>query len=137
MLGVRGSLICFMGSSSPEYAKLNIMHELRIMHDMFKIIEEAAKENNLKKVTAVSFMLGEACHIVPEFFNTAFDIVKENTIASDSKLTIEVIPIKMLCKICNFEFAIKEEEYACPKCRSLYLVLISGKELVIKNIEGE
>lgn len=113
------------------------MHETAIVQDMFHIIDQVAEENQLKRIDRVNFVIGKMMQIVPELFYFAFDAAKEGTIAENSEVNLEFLPIKMKCKSCGHEFLIENNVFYCPQCQSSKLDLIQGKELLIKSIEGE
>ena len=113
------------------------MHEVSIVNDLFKVLMDVSEKEGLHRIDKVNFTIGKMMHIVPEFFEFAFDSAKENTIAAEASIEIEYLPIKMRCENCHAEFTVDNNTFVCPDCRSTNLTLIQGKELVIKSIEGE
>jgi hydrogenase nickel incorporation protein HypA/HybF len=113
------------------------MHELGIIQSIFTTVEQVATENKLKSISKVVLKVGALRQIVPEFLQYAFTSVTEGTIAQAAKLEIEIVPITAKCSNCGAEFGIEEHVYACPKCESAAVKIITGKEIVIENIEGE
>lgn len=113
------------------------MHETAIVEDMFRIIDQVAQENQLKRIDKVNFSIGKMMQIVPDLFYFAFDAAKEDTIAEKAEVDLEFIPVKMKCKKCGHEFLVEDNVFYCPQCQSSKLDLIQGKELIIKSIEGE
>jgi hydrogenase nickel incorporation protein HypA/HybF len=128
-------LICLPGISFPEYVKC--MHEIRIATDLSAIVLETAGRENLVKVTKVRISFGRMVQIVPDIFEFAFREAVRNTIASEAELDIEVVEVKMRCRNCGNDFQLKDNRFACNYCQSTDIDLIQGKELYIKNIEGE
>ena len=116
---------------------MSIMHEIAIVSDMFRIINEVSEEQNLKRIDKVYFSVGKMMQIVPDLFRFAFDAAKEGTIAENAGLEIEFLPVRMKCNLCGSEFEIKNNIFKCPECKSVDLELTQGKELFIKSIEGE
>ena len=108
-----------------------------IVSNLFDILESIAQENNLKKVYRVTLLVGKMRQVVPVAMNMAFEALTKGTFADGAKLEMEYVPIRMQCKSCNYEFAVEENVYLCPKCESAQLECIEGQELLIKNIEGE
>jgi hydrogenase nickel incorporation protein HypA/HybF len=113
------------------------MHEIRIAEDLSMIVLDAARKENLSKVTKVNISFGQLVQIVPEIFEFAFRETLRNSIAQDAETDIEIIPVKMKCKICGSDFQVKENLFACNECNSTDLEILQGKELFIKSIEGE
>jgi len=113
------------------------MHETAIVEDMFRIIDEVAKKEQLSRIDKVHFTIGKMLQVVPELFYFAFDSVKVDTIAAEAIVEIEFLPVKMQCNQCNHTFEISDNTFYCPVCNGADLDLIQGKELLIKSIEGE
>jgi hydrogenase nickel incorporation protein HypA/HybF len=113
------------------------MHETAIVEDMFRIIGEVARKENLSRIDKVHFSIGEMMQIVPDLFRFAFDAAKENTIAKEAELEIEFLPVKMRCKSCGHEFVVRKQHFSCDACGSFDLDMIQGREMLIKSIEGE
>ena len=113
------------------------MHELSIVASLFEILEEKAKEEKAKKILSVKLKVGALSGVVPEFLETAFDIYKEDTIASESKLKIEEVPFKIRCQRCGTEIVKDDFVFICEKCNSRELETLSGTELLLEKIEME
>jgi hydrogenase nickel incorporation protein HypA/HybF len=130
-------LKCLQESSSRGSVKRIIMHEIRIAEDLSAIVLEAAKQENLSKVTMVNISFGQLVQIVPAIFEFAFRESVRDSIAQDAELSLEIVPVKMKCAVCGTDFQVKENHFACTDCGSTDLKIIHGKELFIKSIEGE
>lgn len=113
------------------------MHELSIIANLFEILEEKAKEKKAKKIVSVKLKVGKLSGVVPEFLITAFDIYKKDTIASDAKLGIEEVPIKIYCQKCKAEMIIDDFVFICSECGSRELKTLSGTELFLEKMELE
>ena len=113
------------------------MHELSIVASLFEILEEKAKEKKAKKILLVKLKVGALSGVVPEFLETAFNIYKEDTIAAESKLEIEEVPLKIRCQRCGTEIVKDDIVFICEKCDSRELKTLSGTELLLEKIEVE
>jgi hydrogenase nickel incorporation protein HypA/HybF len=113
------------------------MHEIRIAEDLTGIILEVAQKEKLSRVTIVNISFGQLIQIVPDIFEFAFRETVRDTIVRDAIVNLEIIPIKMKCRICRNEFRINENVFTCHKCGSTELDILEGKELFVKSIEGE
>ena len=113
------------------------MHEIKIAEDLSKIVIDAAKKEHLTRVTKVNISFGQLVQIVPDIFEFAFREAVRDTVAMDAELSIEIIPVRMICTGCGNDFEIKENRFKCDVCGSSDLNIISGKELFVKSIEGE
>jgi hydrogenase nickel incorporation protein HypA/HybF len=113
------------------------MHEIRIAEDLSAIVLDAARNEQLTRVTKINISFGQLIQIVPEIFEFAFRETVRNTVAEDAELTIEIVEVRMYCKNCGNEFHVKDNLFACSNCSSTDLEIWNGKELFIKSIEGE
>jgi hydrogenase nickel incorporation protein HypA/HybF len=116
---------------------VDCMHEIRIAEDLKAIVLEVAQTENLTRVTRVNISFGQMVQIVPDIFEFAFREIVKDSIAHDADIDIEIIPVKMRCRNCGYDFNVKENRFTCNLCNSSDLVIIHGKELFIKSIEGE
>ena len=113
------------------------MHELSIAGNLFDILMDIAKKNNLKKIERVVLSVGAMRQIVPIAMRTAFEAVTAGSLAEGAVLEMEAVPVEMRCLSCGAVFAVEQNIFVCPFCSAVRLELISGDELIIKNIEGE
>jgi hydrogenase nickel insertion protein HypA len=113
------------------------MHEFSIAEDLSAIVLDTALSNNLSKVSKVNIIFGQMIQIVPDIFEFAFIETVKNSVAEGAQLNIEILPIKMECMNCGNSFHVIENRFECRNCGSTNLVIIQGKELFIKSIEGE
>jgi len=113
------------------------MHELKIAEELVGIVIKAAESENLKKVTKVNIQFGKMIMIVPDVFRFVFESAVKGTIAKDAKLSLEILPVKFVCKKCREETEISDLIFVCPYCGSNDLELIQGRETIIESIEGE
>ncbi len=129
-------MICYQDNNSQDLLNI-IMHEISIAKDLSVIVLETAKKANLSRVTKVNISFGQMIQIVPDIFEFAFRETVRDSVAQDAEVDIELVPVKMRCANCGNEFNVKENLFACTICSSTDLLIISGKELFIKSIEGE
>ena len=113
------------------------MHEISIARELSGIVLEVANRERLSRVTGVNICFGQMIQIVPDIFDLAFRETVRDTIATGAKVHLEILPVKMRCKICKDEFIIKDNLFSCSRCGSAELDIMQGKELFIKSIEGE
>lgn len=113
------------------------MHELSIIANLFEIMEEKAHEKKARKIVFVKLQVGKLSGVVPEFLHTAFEIFKKDTIANESELEIEEVPLKIECKKCGKNMVKDDFVFICAHCGSTDLKTLSGKELVLEKMELE
>lgn len=115
------------------------MHELGLAKDLFHIIKERVKANNLKRITSIKIKLGVASGIDESFLIHSFTHhLFPNTIAEGAKLEIiKEFPV-VKCKGCGAKIDIKDEPIlSCPECKKMDMEVVAGRDIRIEEIEGE
>jgi len=115
------------------------MHELGIAQDLFRIVEDKAKENNLKEVTKIVVVVGEASGIEEDFLkHNLVDHLMPGTIAEKAELEITKEPLQARCQACGKEIDFPQSSsLECPNCGDNNLEITQGKNVHIRSIEGE
>lgn len=111
------------------------MHELSLIANLFEIMEKEARGKKAKKITRVRLQVGLFSGVVSDLLKTAFDIYKEDTMASESQLEIEEIPLKIRCQDCGTEVIKDDFVFICSKCGSHNLQTLSGTELFLEKMD--
>ncbi len=110
------------------------MHELGVLIEIVKQVEQIATENEVDQIEALVLQIGELSSMVPHYMKKLYPAAVEGTILENSTLEIEVIPANGLCKDCRKVFHLINEKGICPNCQSTSFELLSGKEFMIKEI---
>lgn len=115
------------------------MHEVAIAMGMVDELLRIGRENEAKRITAVSLRIGKMSGIVTDSLKFAFDAVKlEHPELLTAEVTINEVPLIYECNDCDKSFEADNFHFpACPECDSYNLTLISGEEQDIENIELE
>ncbi len=116
------------------------MHELGAALELFKVVEEKARENNLNKVMKVRVKVGEASGIESDFLKHSFlDHIFPETIADGADLEIIVEKVGAMCKDCGVRIDISKDApvMKCPSCGSYKFEITEGKDVYLDSIEGE
>jgi len=111
------------------------MHELSLATEIVKNVSELALKNKANKVIQLSLEFGVMSGVEKEIFNFCFDIATKNTILEGAKLLVKVIPLQVKCQKC---FSVSNPEIfyiVCGECKSNDVIILSGKELNILNME--
>ncbi len=114
-----------------------LMHEMSVVSNIIKIALQTAEENNLAAVTKIRIKVGSQHHLAPDLMEYAFSFFKKDTAAAEASLEIKKIPVTMECLGCGRTFTVNEGIYICPVCESVQVKMLTGRELIIENIEGE
>lgn len=112
------------------------MHELGILSSMLKTIDQIMIDESLTHIEKIVLQVGEISGIIPEFITECFPAATYKTKYEDTKLEMEVIPGVVRCKDCGKEFNGREFFLKCPECGGENLIPLSGREFIIKEIQG-
>ena len=110
------------------------MHELSVAQSLLSIIERSVPSDNKGTVTEIHLSIGTLSAIELDALTFSFDIIKDNTIASQAKLVINTIQGMGKCKSCGTVFPINNYGTACPTCNQFSIDILEGKELKITSI---
>lgn len=109
------------------------MHELSITQSILDQALAEAKKHHAQKIKKIKLQIGEGTAIVPDCVQFYFNEIKKNTIAKNSILDIEVIPVKLQCPKCKKVYQNIEVTCDCKKG----VEIISGQEMLIEYIDVE
>lgn len=110
------------------------MHEVGVVRQVVRTVEDFAKENNITKVEEIVLDIGELSLIIPKYISDIYDITVKGTILEGAKLIMNVIPGMAECDECDEIFNVIEHEGYCPKCGSFEKAVLSGTDFTIKEI---
>jgi len=110
------------------------MHEIGVVRQVVRTVEDFAKENNIEKVAEIVLDIGELSLIIPKYVDDIYPIATEGSILEGSKLIMNVIPGMAECDECDEIFNVIEHEGYCPSCGSFEKTILSGKDFTIKEI---
>ncbi len=114
------------------------MHEMGIALEIIDItIASIPPDSKNSKVKKINVHIGKLSAIAPNSLKFCFDIASKNTILSEAKLSLKIVPVTIKCQQCKTKFTINEPIFKCKNCNSGTLDLLSGKELDIHSIEIE
>ena len=112
------------------------MHELGIVVEVVKQIEQLAKENDVEKVTKLTLEVGEVSGVVQEYFEDAFKwFTKKSVYMKECELEYITIQGISYCEDCQKTYPTTQYGKECPYCHSLRTYLVSGQEVKIKDIQ--
>lgn len=111
------------------------MHELSILVEVVKTVENICKEQQADKVAKIVLQVGELSAVVPEFLREYYPVViLDKPLFENSALEIETLPGEAACSNCGTVFNVIENKGFCPNCNSFEKELLCGKEFFIKEI---
>lgn len=117
------------------------MHELSMAQGIINAVLETAEENNATEVNEITIEVGRLAMINPEQLEFILGVLVDNTILEDAKINFEEIPAEINCFDCQFHgdaILDDSDHYAplvkCPKCDSLSVEVLNGKDIIVKNM---
>ena len=110
------------------------MHELGVVIEVIKTVENFAKKNGVTKIQVLVLQIGELSSMIPRYIEACYPAAVDGTILQETELKIEILPGNAICKKCNKVFNLIENINKCPKCGSKDWEILCGKEFMIKEI---
>lgn len=113
------------------------MHELGIVVHVIDMVEEAARQNNVSKVVRVDLEVGEVSTIVPDYFRDCFKwAIKRTEHMKDCELNMVIVQGTSYCKDCKKTYRTTEYGRACPYCGGYNTYLVTGRDVMIRDIQA-
>ena len=114
------------------------MHELGIIVQINKTLQNVAKENNVKKIGSVTLEIGEVSGIIPSYFEECWRFYrKKDPLLYEAELRMETILGITYCEDCQRTYETVKHGRTCPYCQSENTYLVQGNECNFKEIEAE
>jgi len=113
------------------------MHELTMAQAILDEARQQVKAHKAYTVLAIHLQVGELSTAVPEALTFSFEIISQDTCAQGAKLEITRVPWRIRCRSCRKEYRVHDRLAICPECNSAGGETISGKELMITEMEIE
>jgi len=112
------------------------MHELGVVFNIVKQVDEIAEKNNVASVASLTIEVGEVSAIIPELFEDCFEWAKKKSkYLQDCKLNLVVIEAITYCEDCKKTYSTVKYGKTCPYCKSPHTYLVTGNELIMKKID--
>jgi len=110
------------------------MHELSIVIEVAKAVEEIALENGITAVDTIVLQIGEISTVIPHYVEECYPAAVDGTMLEKTKLKLEIIKATAICNLCHRNFDIVPSEGFCPECHTKEWTLLTGKEFILKEI---
>lgn len=110
------------------------MHELGIISSMVKTIEQIVQEQGLTQVQKLVLEVGELSGVVPRYTEECYPAAVYKTFMQDTVLELETVPGIVRCRTCGREFNAMQQDFHCPQCGGEDLEILSGNDVIIKEI---
>jgi hydrogenase nickel incorporation protein HypA/HybF len=114
------------------------VHELSIALSILEGVEEEVAQRGLGPVRSIHVRVGALSGVVPEALCSSFELAREGTPFSESRLTIERSPVVVRCCACGAEGVVESiQMMVCPACEQPISEVVAGRELEVVALELE
>jgi len=115
------------------------MHEFSICQSLVDAVVDEMRKIDPKpaRLLKTRVVIGKLRQVVPEFLEQAYKILTKDTIAADSALEIECLPVSGRCEDCGWCGEMPVGKFGCQACGSVRAEIVGGRELYLDNLEIE
>ena len=110
------------------------MHELGILDAMIHTIEDVVREEGAEEVERIVLDVGELSGVVPRYLEECWPAARYKTSMEETELEVCVVPGIVKCRDCGSVFNAMRSDMRCPKCEGQQMEILSGNDLMIKEI---
>lgn len=111
------------------------MHEMGIAQGILEAVVEAAEQEGATRINEVRLSFGDLTEVQESALEFAWEVLRQDTMAADAGLVVERLTARSRCLLCGEEYAHDRYDYSCPRCSSLAVELLQGRELRIDSID--
>lgn len=111
------------------------MHEMSIAEGIVDIALQTLAANKGQVIHAIQLRLGVMSGVEPDALQFCFAAVTKDTAAANATLQIEMVPLRGRCLDCDYEFSVADYVFKCPRCKSVAIQTITGRELQVASID--
>lgn len=111
------------------------MHELSIAKNIIDILNENLTTDQKCKVKTVRIKVGKLTNIMVDSLLFGFEALTRETDFEGVTLEVEPLPLRIKCENCGKETDLDDFAFSCPVCQGSAIQIISGQELIVKEIE--
>lgn len=114
------------------------MHELAITQQILGIALKHGQSVKAKKITDLYLVIGQLSSVVDDSVQFYWDMISEGTICQGAKLHFDRIPASLECRHCSEIYTLEDGALTpCPRCDSINVNVITGKEFRLESLEVE
>jgi len=108
---------------------------MALAEGVLQLIEDAAREQDFARVSAVWLEIGQLSGVEVEAMKFCFDAVTRDSIAAGAALEIIAVPGTGWCMACARTVPMAEVFGACPQCGGHQMQVTGGTEMRVKELE--
>ena len=111
------------------------MHEASIVQALLDTVVSEAEKHGARSVSRVELSVGLLSGVDPNLLVSAFELMREGTVASSAELSIETPRITCRCRVCAGSYETERLVLLCPGCGSRDVEVVRGDELILNRLE--
>jgi len=111
------------------------MHEMSICESIVQTMKDLARTREFRRVDAVWLEIGPLAGVELEALRFGFDVVTRGTLADGARLEVLQPPASAWCMECMQTVPIQARYDPCPDCGGHGLLVTSGDQMRIKELE--
>ena len=113
------------------------MHEMSICLAIVEEVERLVRNAGGRRAAAITVQYGPLAGVDRESLATCFPLAAEGSLAAGAQLVLQETACRVRCRNCGLEEEALRPFDGCRSCGTLQLELLSGKELLLRNVEIE
>ena len=112
------------------------LHELSVALNLIEGVQETAAREGIDRIIAVHVRVGALSGIAPDALTFSWELATAGTLAADSALKIEPVPLVVFCERCEAERSPRAASgLICPECGAACPTIVHGRELQLVAME--
>jgi hydrogenase nickel incorporation protein HypA/HybF len=111
------------------------MHELSLATSLLQIAQEQAELEKFDKVMEIHVDVGRLSCIEPDALSFCFEAIRADSIASEAKLVLTIVPGLARCRSCALEAELNNHFDPCPSCGAFGMEVLSGNTMRVTGLE--
>ncbi len=113
------------------------MHEMPVVMNVVEMVDDYARNNDVKEVRKVIMEIGEIAMVMPHYFRSFWEpVIEQSEFCKNAELQIDIDPGIGRCRQCGHEFNIEQNNGICPDCGAVEkFEILSGRDVQIKEIQ--
>lgn len=111
------------------------MHEMSLAEGILQLVEDAARQQDVRRVSAVFVEVGRLASVEVESLRFCFDVVIKGSVADGARLEIIDVPGAGWCLDCSESVPMTDKLSGCPRCGGHHVQVTGGTEMRVKELE--
>ena len=111
------------------------MHEAAIASGILDAVRRTLEDREPVRLRVVRVRIGEFAGVVAECLEFAWEVLRAGTLAEGVPLEIESVPATARCRACGVSYPVEDVSLLCPRCGGLDVELVTGREMIVSELE--